>query len=86
MNMKIESKLLQDAIRTQKELNAMLDFDSEEEHLLGEHGYNCSIDINRDDLWFLFNLAHSWDMSLNECVNKILLDVLKNNEVELSGN
>lgn len=63
-------------------LHDALDMDDEMEAISGvdeELTANLELNLNKDELWFLFNLAHSMDLSLNQCVNKILRDWLTEN-------
>lgn len=73
-------------------LHDALDMDDEMEAISGvdeELTANLELNINKEEMWFLFNLAHSMDLSLNQCVNKILRDWLTENgwfEEDLNNN
>ena len=73
-------------------LHDALDMDDEMEAISGvdeELTANLELNLNKEEMWFLFNLAHSMDLSLNQCVNKILRDWLTENvwfEEDLNNN
>ena len=62
-------------------LNDTLDKDIINESL-NEDYENIEVEINKDDLWYLFNLAHEEDITLNQLINKLLLTYIKNNHLD----
>ena len=47
---------------------------------------DVEIDFDEDDLWYLYNLAHERDITLNQLINNMLREFIKEEKNGKSNN
>jgi len=65
-------------------LNDTLDKDILNESLNNYNTDVIQLEINKDELWTLFYLAHEEDITLNQLINKLLLTYIKDNNLDFN--
>jgi len=65
-------------------LNDTLDKDILNESLNNYNTDVIQLEINKDELWNLFYLAHEEDITLNQLINKLLLTYIKDNNLDFN--